>query len=1138
MEIAIWVLGIVVVLFAVGGVLLLRKWNDGVESRAATRLEGLTEAKEFCEALISNTPDGFIVIDDKLVIVQVNDAYCQMTGRSKEEFVGRRPPFPGWAPEEQQMIEGKMKKVFRGKPEPFEVSYLREDGRRFPALFSPGGFETSQGKKYYFAIVKDITEQKKAEEKLRESEAMFRRITETSVDAIYQIDLDGTITYCSPVVEKILGYKQDEFIGTHFSSHFNPDDFRAAEEAFVKNLSGEEVRNVELRILDKNKQPVFIEVNGTSIVKDGKIVGVQGMARDITERKEAEDALRRSEARFKSQYKEFPIPVYTWRKKGDDFELIDFNTAAEKITEDNMGSYVGVTASKLFKGQQDILDEMHQCFNKRRSIQREMLYDYQSTGVTKYLSVYYAFVPPDLVLVYTEDVTPRKQAEEKLRASEATLRTAMENIPFDFFVIGEDGRYALHNFDKERWGDLTGMRPEDVDVDEETRALWLENNRRAFSGEVVEGEVSFKIDDEDRWFYNIVSPVYDDGKIRGILGVNVDITERKRAEDAVKESEGRLNAIISSTPNLAIEGYDLEGRVLFWNKAAEQIFGWSSEEAVGKTLDQLILDKDATEEFTEALRDVSRTNEPMGPSEWTFTRKNGEPGTAFSTIFAIPFGEKRKEFICMDVDITDRKRAERALRESEEKYRFLVENAGTVVTLWDLSGKLLLINQLGAKNLGSTPAELIGKSYSDLFSEDDAEEFLARHRKVLELDSGVQHEDQFEITSGKRWFRSIIQPVKNAEGRFFGVQIVSHDITDLIEAEQSLRDRDARLRLMIDQIPAVLWTTDRHLRFTSSTGAGLSALKLRPGDVVGRSLYEYFGTNDPEFLPIAMHRKSLRGEPTTYEMSWDHSTWETHTEPLRDATGEIIGCLAIALDITQRKRADEEIKRSHEQLRALAGRLHKVREEESANIAREIHDELGQVLTGLKMDLSWIERRCGELGKAEAETQLKEKIRAMYDDVDATIHTVRKISTQLRPRILDDLGLMGAVEWQAQDFENRTGIRCEINQSDLGEVEPVLGAGRSTAIFRIFQEILTNVRRHARATRVSVDLRSDGDVLMLEVRDDGGGISADGLKKRVGLGIVGMQERAQAFGGRVEIESEIGRGTTVKVFVPVGETRE
>jgi signal transduction histidine kinase len=219
----------------------------------------------------------------------------------------------------------------------------------------------------------------------------------------------------------------------------------------------------------------------------------------------------------------------------------------------------------------------------------------------------------------------------------------------------------------------------------------------------------------------------------------------------------------------------------------------------------------------------------------------------------------------------------------------------------------------------------------------------------------------------------------------------------------------------------------------------------------------------------------------------------------------------------------ERLRESEDKLRRLAAHLISVREEERAHIAREIHDELGQVLTGIKMEVGWLAKRLKE-------PSLLEKTDSMSRLIDSTVQTVRKIATGLRPEMLDDMGLIAAVGWQAKDFQKRTGIRCRTKLPPEGTK---LDLDVSTTAFRIFQEILTNVARHSRATRVDIDLTVTEELLKLEVADNGVGIPNSDLNGRKSLGLLGMQERALLFGGEVRITGTPGHGTSVSVQIPI-----
>lgn len=231
-------------------------------------------------------------------------------------------------------------------------------------------------------------------------------------------------------------------------------------------------------------------------------------------------------------------------------------------------------------------------------------------------------------------------------------------------------------------------------------------------------------------------------------------------------------------------------------------------------------------------------------------------------------------------------------------------------------------------------------------------------------------------------------------------------------------------------------------------------------------------------------------------------------------------------EIAERKRFEEHLKKSEEDLRALAAHLQSVREEEWTRIAREIHDELGQTLTGLKMDLAWVAKRLPGNQKA-----LAEKIKSMFKLIDDTIRSVKKIASGLRPEGLYELGLAAAIGWHARDFRKRTGIRCKLS---LPSENLALDAERSTAAFRIFQELLTNVARHAEATRIDVDVRVDDGALVVLVEDNGKGIDEAAAYRPKSLGFLGMRERVLPFGGKIEITGVRDRGTKVRVSIPLG----
>jgi PAS domain S-box-containing protein len=245
-------------------------------------------------------------------------------------------------------------------------------------------------------------------------------------------------------------------------------------------------------------------------------------------------------------------------------------------------------------------------------------------------------------------------------------------------------------------------------------------------------------------------------------------------------------------------------------------------------------------------------------------------------------------------------------------------------------------------------------------------------------------------------------------------------------------------------------------------------------------------------------------------------------QPEWDPAGRMTRLHGTGQDITELREAEEGLERSQQQLRALSAHLQSVREQERTRIAREIHDELGQALTALKLDVASLAR------KSAGDPVIEQKTRAMVELINETIQTVRRIATELRPAILDDLGLPAALEWQTHEFQKRTGLACELKMDPDLKVAP----GPSTELFRVFQETLTNIVRHARASAVTIYFGRQDDRVVLEVRDNGVGIAETQVSGLRSLGITGMRERVHLLGGDIQLTGIPGQGTTVRIQVP------
>lgn len=313
----------------------------------------------------------------------------------------------------------------------------------------------------------------------------------------------------------------------------------------------------------------------------------------------------------------------------------------------------------------------------------------------------------------------------------------------------------------------------------------------------------------------------------------------------------------------------------------------------------------------------------------------------------------------------------------------------------------------------------------------------------------------------------------------------------------------------------------------------LEDLGLQEKDVIGKPCYEVTHRIAHPCLPpydlCPINDAKETGKHTVVEhihYKGDGSRFyvEVSASPIKDRKGKVIQVVHIARDITERKRAEEELRKSHDELRNLSAYLQQVREEERAKIAREIHDELGQALTAIKMDISYLFKKYND------HCSVSEKARSIFRIIDSIIHAIKRISTELRPGILDDLGLIAAIEWQVREFENRCGIRCHlrIDQEDID-----IDKESSIAIFRVLQESLTNIARHASATEVFIGIYEDRDNLHLQIKDNGKGITEDHIKNPRSFGLIGMRERVHFLGGDMHISGKSGEGSRIEIRIPL-----
>ena len=609
-----------------------------------------------------------------------------------------------------------------------------------------------------------------------------------------------------------------------------------------------------------------------------------------------------------------------------------------------------------------------------------------------------------------------------------------------------------------------------------------------------------------------------------------DFTERKLAEEAL-----RLGKFSVDRAADAVYWIDPQAKILDVNEAASHMLGYSRDELCAMTVHDLNPDFQAD----------------MWPGFWAETQRLGT--MVFETVHRAKSGRlipievsvnylfhEGKEYHCAFVrDITERKRAEEALRRSQAFITSVVENLPNMIFVKDAKDlKFVRVNKAGEDLLGHSREVLIGKSDYDFFPKEEAGFFTAIDRQVLKTGSLLDiPEEPIETKhQGRRILHTKKIPIYDDTGEPQYLLGISEDITDRKRTEDALRKSEERYRSIFENAVEGIFQTTLDGKYVAVNPALARMYGYdSPEDMIATimniasQLYVDPGRRD-EFIRLMQEQEELTGfEALVYRKDGSFIWISESVRAVRDPAGMLVGFEGTVEHITERKLAEQQLRDTVDQVRTLSGKLTTVQEEERTRIARELHDELGVGLTCLKIDLSRLHTMVSEEAGARGLKKVRSRIPSMIDQIDMTIASVQRLVTELRPAILDDLGLVAAVEWQCQDFQKRTGIPCTcVASADDIAMEPE----RATAFFRICQEALTNTARHAQATAVAVTFESRSGFLKLAVTDNGVGIPDAKLSDRRSLGLLGMKERVTLLGGELSIQGHPGKGTTVTACLP------
>jgi PAS domain S-box-containing protein len=609
---------------------------------------------------------------------------------------------------------------------------------------------------------------------------------------------------------------------------------------------------------------------------------------------------------------------------------------------------------------------------------------------------------------------------------------------------------------------------------------------------------------------------------------------RDAAEGTLRESERRYRDLVEGVRNIVFRLSE-QGEFSFLNRTFEGITGWPAHEWLGRPLVELV-DAEDRGRAADAVRHALSGESPI-PIDLRVVPA-APRALCVLEVTLVPHREAGHTAGVMGtaVEVTERRLLEAEAARQERQLAVAQQLARLGSFEWDIrSGALHWSDEL-RRIYGVPQGQTLGlRDFMERIHPEDRERVEATIRQAVDqLGSFAMEERILRPDGSVRRLETRGEVIRDEGGRAVAVIGSCQDVTERREQEAALRRAEAEYRRLVESVQAIVWRADAatlQLRFVSHEAEALLGYPVSRWVEDASFWREHVHPDDREWATSlrAQAAKDGRDHEAEYRMiaADGRVLWVRDVVRVRGGERRSRELFGVSFDLTERRRAEEELRRSREQLSDLSAHLEHARETERAAIAREIHDELGQALTALRMDVSWLRTRL----PSPAETVLA-KLRSMEELIDDTISRARRICSELRPGILDDLGLPAAVEWQAQEFEHRTGVCCEARSSlpDRG-----LDRDVATALFRILQESLTNVARHAQATLVKVDLRQEGGRVVLEVADNGRGVAAT-QPRALSLGVVGMRERARHLGGSLNFTSAPGQGTVVQASIPLSRT--
>jgi two-component system cell cycle sensor histidine kinase/response regulator CckA len=915
----------------------LARANEAMQAEIIERKraeETLRQSEERYRNILESIQEGYFELDLAGNYTFANDANCRFLRYTKDELVGMN-----YRQHTDEKISKELQRHYRdlyltGKPIEFlEVEGFRKDGTKAIYETSVSLMRDSEGKPIGFrGVSRDITGRKQAEETLRRSEERYRTILENIEEAYFEADLAGNFTFVNDVLCRLLGYTRQELIGMSYRQYTDEENATKLREFYAGlHKTGKPLKAFGLEAIKKDGKKAIYETS-VSLLRDweGKPIGFRGVSREVTDRKRMEEALRESELKFRSLVENSIVGVYLIQDgvfkyvnpRGAEIHGYEIEEMIDKIgpkqtTFPEDWAIVEGSIGRRAKGEEEFIHYEFRIVTKSREIRDVEVFGSRT-----------AYQGRPAVLGTMLDITERRKMEATLREREEQYRTLLETMEEGYYEVDLAGNLTFINdsFSKMHAREnMLGMNNRQYMSEETARRVYEIFNGVYKTGQPVRS-VEWEIIRGDGEKAVVEASVYLIKNAQreriGFRGIERDITERKRTEERLRQSEEKYRNILENIE----DGYyeeDLAGNFVFFNEAMCRIYGYPKEELLGLNYKEYT-DKETAEKLFKVFNEMYRTGNPCKEYTYALTRKDGVKRyiEASASLRRDPSG-KPIGFRGVVRDVTERERAEEALRQSEEKYRTILENMQEAYYELDLAGHFTFVNDALCKHLGYTKEELIGTHSRQYQDETTAKKIYQIFNEVYRTGESLKAlESEYVRKDGtKGTYELSASLVRDSEGKPIGFRGVSRDITERKQAEEALQRSEERYRTIIENIQDGYFENDLAGNFTFANDIICRNLGYTREESIGLNYRQY--TDEENAKELYRHYSELyrTGQPIKpFEAGYVRKDGgklaaEISVSLIRDSEGKPIGFRGISRDITERKQAEEEKLSLQEQLR-------------------------------------------------------------------------------------------------------------------------------------------------------------------------------------------------------------------------------